>query len=132
MDGLTITGIIVTKDAARAILTTAVEAGHTHGFGYWGDARDVRRSAGGWVESLTVTEREVYGYEQTPHGSATRRTRAIQLDSVQPAILAILKDGGVACQCEGLARRLLDPNGLDGPMADSIIQVICFGAVIYG
>lgn len=125
MDGLTITDISLTNDAAKDVLTTALEAGNTFGFGYWGTASAIRRDRQGRVTSMVITEHEAYG-----HGSKKPRSVRVEFRSVQYAILRILEDGGKATEYGAASKFLRD--GIDGPAAEAIIQVMCFGKVIYG
>lgn len=129
MEGLTITALTVAKDAARNILTTAVEAGHTHGFGYWGNLVDFVQEADGTYSSLTITEHDAYGDSQP--GGDKPRTKVITDDEVAAAVLKMVADGGVACDYPGFAKQLLSDD-VDGPLAEAVVQVMCFGKVIYG
>jgi len=125
VNGLTIKDITLTNDAAADLLTTALEAGHTHGFGYWGNADRVRWK-GNKVTSMIITENEAYGY-----GHDVPRMFKVDYLKVQAALLLILADGGVACECSGFVDQILTSD-IDGACAEAVIQVMCFGKVIYG
>lgn len=125
LDGLTITGITLTPEACSDILETALE-GHTCWFGYWGDllsvvAHDASVDGRSAVRYKAITVKEWDGGRQY----------TVTVSKVQKAVLAMLRDPK-ACACRGLLSQLLDDSGLDGPLAEAIVQVACFGEVIYG
>lgn len=117
MNGLKVTRIELTEDACFDVMTTAVEAGYTNGIGYWADV-DTNRS-GSRVVSMLVKDREDTG-----------RIHKVNQNVVRKAIAAILgnqkETGGEYC-----ARMILAHDHLDGPAADVVIQVACFGKVKY-
>ena len=118
---VTIAGVVVTADFARNVLTTALEAGPVHGMLYWGDVRDVEYNDANEVVAFTAIEHEAYD-AKTP-----ARTVRVTLADVQPAILKLLsgpKAGSYAARIFG--------DEMDGPLAEEIVQVICFGDVLYG
>lgn len=122
MEGLTITAVRITPEGARRVLETVLNAGHTFGLGYWGRVSDVRKKAGR-VVSFSVTEHEPYT------GKSDARTSRVTVAEVAPAIQQMLADPS-KCHCRGVIAQLLT-DGLDGPLADCIVQVICFGEVAY-
>lgn len=126
MDGLTITGVALTNDAAKSILSTALDAGTTFGFGYWGEASHIKRARNGEVTSMVITETEAYGGE-----NPTPRVFKVHYLEVQRALLLILADGGKATDSGDTASKIVRDE-VDGPTAEAIVQVMCFGKVIYG
>jgi hypothetical protein len=130
MEGLKITGVTLTPQAASDILQTGVDAGLTHGFGYWGELKSMAElvsiDGGPHLLSLLV----IVDHEGAEEGKDPK-TFHVDLGAVQRAVGLMLMDPG-ATQSEGWTSRLLDDSGPDGPLADAIIQVACHGKVIYG
>lgn len=120
IEGLSITGITLTPDACSDILETAVGAGYTYGFGYWAALTSVKKRAGGRYAALTLHEHE---------GADGRPRLTVTPTKLRAAVLAMLRYPE-RCHCRGLVRQLLDDDGLDGPLAEAIIQVACFGEVV--
>lgn len=121
MDGLFIRTVTITPDLASRVLETAIEAGHTHGIGYWADVERVRRRADRIV-ALIVTDRD----EDDPAKGAQYD---ITIGKVAEAVEAILQDPA-KCHARGFVKQLLTDD-LDGPLSDAIVQVACFGEVKY-
>lgn len=131
LEGLTITGITLTPEACSDILETAIEAGHTYGFGYWAkllktDVSFAKRDAAFF---LAITIRETQGPATNP--KLPGREFTVTHPMLQAAVLKMVQDPK-GCGCRGLVPQLLGSDGLDGPIAEAIIQVACFGEVIYG
>lgn len=120
MEGLKITGITVTADACEQVFTTALDAGHTYGIGYWVNAakftpsKPTRTGEGG---ILTLIEDE--------GGKGFRLTGV----DIRRAILRILQD---SAEFPVTAQNMLTQEYIDGLTADIIIQVACFNEVKYG
>jgi hypothetical protein len=123
MEGLTITAVRLTAEAASRVLQTVLDAGHTYGLGYWGEVSNVRMK-NDRIVSFDVTEHEPYT-EQTE-----ARRRRVTTAEIGPAVQRMLSDPE-GCACRGVINQLLT-DSVDGPLADCIVQVVCFGAVIYG
>ena len=132
LEGLTITGITLTPEACSDILETATEAGTTYGFGYWAKLLRVKEVAkqdelGTFVLSISI--REIEGPAADPRLPGRKFT--VTHPMLQAAVLKMLQNPK-GCGCRGLVPQLLQDNGLDGPLAEAIIQVACFGEVLYG
>lgn len=128
LDGLTITGVALAERAASDILQTGVDAGHTHGFGYWGQLKDIKErilrpvtDAGQSLCELTIMDVE----------ADEPKTYVVDIAAVQLAVIKMITDPA-GTDSAGWTRSFFDDDGLDGPLADAIIQVACFGKVIYG
>lgn len=122
-NGLTITAIRVSPSAARNVVTTAIEAGHTHGIGYWAEVRNVREN----------DKREIIAFDVRGHGGKDepKRWKKIKAEDVEAAVQKMLVDGGEATHCRGLLKQLIEFD-VDGPLADAIVQVMAMGDVVYG
>jgi hypothetical protein len=123
MEGLKIQTVSLTSAAAANVLRTVLDAGHTHGLGYWGTVSNVRMKKD-QVVSFVVTENEPYTRQKTA------RTIKVTSADVRQAVESMLRDPK-ACACRGLIKQLL-LDDVDGPLSDAIVQVICFQSVIYG
>lgn len=121
MEGITITDVRVTSNTASEVLETVLSAGHTFGIGYWGAISNVRKKKDR-VVSFTVTENE--GHKKTPP-----LTRRVTTADIRPAILEMLQTAAKN-ECRAHAKQLLFDD-LDGPVADTIIQFVCFNEVRY-
>lgn len=124
MEGLKITRIDLDPVAACRVLETAVEAGHTHGIGYWANVVSLVRGRVRVEEesilSITVQDREGDGH--------CYRLNAGHVERAVAKMLA-LPD---RTESAGWTKALMQEDYPDGPLADAIIQVACFGRVIYG
>lgn len=124
MEGLQITGTTTTKKAQRYVMTSAIEAGHTHGIGYWAVVKGVKRSKDGLIRSILLID---CGDEaETPK---SKRYLLVGSD-IDRAVNKMLRDPE-GTESQGWASRLLLDDSVDGPLADAIIQVACFGKVTY-
>lgn len=140
MEGLKIQSVEVTADAAANVLETAVAAGHTFGIGYWAsvtavDTFLIEGSDRERYRSIKVYDHEGGGKTDAAPDSVYaldgRRGRVIiTIEHVKKAIAKILEDEH-AVDAPGSAARIIE-NDPDGALADVIIQVACFGKVIYG
>lgn len=139
MDGLTIVQVNADVDLRSRVMETAIEAGHVHGMGYWGDVVKVYRGKGsrkGRIVGLLIRDREEAGLTDADRDSLyitqKRAGREVWVHStdIEVAIQKMLRDPK-GCQCQGLIRQLTTDD-LDGPLAEAIVQVACFGKVIYG
>lgn len=118
MDSIvTITGTEVSLEQARTIIDTALMAGHTHGIGYWAHAKKYD------VETATLT---LEAYENDP---VTMHT--IGPKEIAQGILTMLQNP-VKADVGGRTIGLIMSGDIDGPTADVIIQLACFGAVLFG
>lgn len=124
LDGLKITGVALTTEGAIDIIESAINAGHTYGFGYWGVASRVRTNDKR-VVAYDITEHEPYTNEEKA------RTRKVNTAEIKDAVRQMLIDPK-GTESEAWTHRLLDDSGIDGPLAEAIVQVACFGKVIYG
>jgi hypothetical protein len=105
------------------VLTTALDAGHTHGIGYWAATSKVKRNAKGEVTAFDVLDQG--------EAQKTLVTKTVRASDVEAAVLKMLHDGGKKTHCRGFLHQLLRFE-VDGPLADAIMQVIVFGDVVYG
>lgn len=117
MIGVKITGANTTTEACVDVLETAVSAGTIHGIGYWARVEDLELQN---FPCLTLTDIEADEEKQ------------FKLTPVEiaDAINKMLMDPK-GTDSNSVAR-LLDNNHVDGPLADAIVQVACYGKVIYG
>ena len=119
MEGITVRLVQVTTLAARGILTTAFEAGQ-HGSAYWAHALKVQRKDN-WIWRVEIEDLE------------NKKNKHIITDAeIKIAVGRILS---APDECDyrntaGLGRIIM--GEFDGPLADVIVQVACFGKVIYG
>jgi len=120
LDGLVIKRVELSEEACSDILETAIEAGHTYGFGYWADLLSVNG---------TCTDARTTAIRIKDRDSGKRFT--VSRAKLQAAILSMLQKPDFT-GCRGIIGQLLQDDGLDGPLAEAIIQVACFGSVIYG
>lgn len=119
MEGLKITGIEVTAETCADIMATAVNAG-VHGIGQWAYVRAALTGGeSGRVILLRLTDVE------------TGKKYNVDLDKVRQALAAMLMSPG-STNCEYLVGRIVSTQRADGPLADVIVQVACFGKVLYG
>lgn len=123
MEGLQIRSATVRRAAAANVLRVALAAGHTHGIGYWAGVTNVRRR-GDQIESFDIVENE-------PQPGKQARQIRVTVAEIGPAVERMLQDPK-GCGCRGVMKQLLVDDEVDGPLADVIIQVACFGKVIYG
>lgn len=151
MEGLKILTIDVTAQALSTVLETALDAGHTHGIGYWarveatacvmleGGKDGKREERIAWAR---LFDHQGAGATDSAHDSAYRQQPGQYLDvkpgfvvvnvlHIKRAIEAMLRDPeGTASK--GWTHRIVSEEYPDGPLADAIVQVACFGKVIYG
>lgn len=148
MDGLKIAEIEVTLDALANVIETAIDAGHTHGIGYWARVEKIKQTefAGergkqriGWVN---LFDHQGAGETDSSDDSAYRQQRklypetkpgfvGINTENIKRAIAKILADPEGTDSADA-AGRIIGGEYPDGPLADVIVQVACFGKVIYG
>jgi hypothetical protein len=151
MEGLIIVTIDATPQALASVLETALDAGHTYGIGYWARVEETRTEilVGGkdskseeriaWVR---LTDHQGAGASDATDDSAYRRQRkhwpgtkdgrvVINTDDIKRAIVKMLQDPK-GTESGDWGARIVKEEYPDGPMADAIIQVACFGKVIYG
>lgn len=141
MEGLKITGASLTLDARCRVLETAVDAGATFGIGYWANVLQEKHleldgeKRVGWV---LIEDHEGAGETDATPDSRLRTAAdrspgriGINTDNIEHAVAAMLADPE-GCGCGGVIAQFLNSDGLDGPLADCIVQVACFGKVIYG
>lgn len=91
---------------------TAREAGHTHGIGYWAD----------WITRTRIRERDTgivfnLGKRSLSRGLRLAIEGMLSGSPDSPAIPTSVDKNGL--------------NGIDGPGADYIIQLACFGEEKY-
>jgi len=139
MEGLLVTGATLSLDARSDVMETAIEAGHVHGIGYWADVQQTKdieiegKKRIGWMWIYDAEGgAEPDAAPDSPYFINTDRKPGyvgINGEHIQRAVAKMLTDPELAKDWAG---RLLDDDGLDGPLADAIIQVACFGKLIYG
>ena len=106
-----ITSIEVDDDYLSAVMETALDAGHTHGIGYWAEVEsDIKYDAEVRIVSMTVVDRDSH--------------KRFKLDR------AAIKNGVLVALQRG--NDILKTDDLDGPTADIIVQCACFNDVLYG
>ena len=120
MEGVKIKKLNVTRAAALHVIETVLGAGVTYGLGYWGEVKRVERRGLGPVTAFVVTEHEAYD-AKTP-----ARTVRVTVAMIGPAIATLMN------QSDGGFVRRIAADEVDGPLCDAIVQVACFGEVIYG
>jgi hypothetical protein len=126
VEGITIRQITVTTLAARNILQTAIEAG-SYGCGAWASRIfDVKRDGDRRIVSAVI---------EWPEGDAgrTKGNRAKITDAeIKWAVQRTLqKPEEVGIKSSKQLGRII-VGEFDGPLAEAIVQVACFGKVIYG
>lgn len=109
--GVRVTSIDLAETDACDILTTAVSAGHTYGIGYWAIVQELTDT------TLTITERDTDGH--TPI--------VLKAADIKRAALALLAGNSGA---NGFVKQLIEWN-IDGPLADALVQIACFGELKY-
>lgn len=125
MTGLKVERVYLTDEAAHRIFATAIEAGHTHGFGYWGKLVEVKRSAPmAHIASVVIQEHEGRIKGDTFEQPIKARLMRAHLER---GIVASFNDND-----NGVARRIFDDNAIDGPLCELVIQYAMFGKQVYG
>lgn len=126
MEGLRVTQAEVSDELAHQILETAVEAGHTQGLGYWAVVKHIKRNEAGRVTEMQLRERE------SPDANSTDKPKTFTVRSheVSPAVRRMLQDPKET-GCQGFIHQML-MESLDGPLAEAIVQVMCYRKVMYG
>ena len=123
MEGLQIQKTSLTPEAACRVLETAVEAGHTYGIGYWADIVAVQRGR------VVVTDETVIGLavkDREGNGKCYR----LNAGHVERAVSKMLADPKKT-ESDGWTDALLTQEYPDGPLSDAIVQVACFGKIVY-
>ena len=128
------TGYDYDKEAfLRDVLTTAIEAGHTYGIGYWAEVRRIHRD-----KDLNVLHFEVRASDDEATISQ-REWRTMNVPTIELAVKKILEAdvpqwgkyiGQDAAGLLGFPKHC-DECSLDGPLSDKVIQVATFGEIIY-
>lgn len=124
MDGLKVLRTSLTSDAAASILETACGS---CGIGYWATLVECKR------DSTEATDLEwilIEDEEGRVKGQRPRRFK-ITRAKIAKAVDAILKDP-TATEALGSAEKIMSYDTADGPLADCIVQVACYGKVVYG
>lgn len=116
MEGLSVERILMSADACWDILETACDAG-SHGIGYWAKPLKLERRS---ENDMVLVLKDLEADKPTMH--------TISASEIRTAVLTILRNP----QGTGWAERILGQDHPDGPMADAIVQVACFGKVVYG
>jgi hypothetical protein len=144
MEGLTILKTTLTSRAASNIIQTAVDAGQ-HGIGYWAKVikiqqlpalRDPSMTGDPEMLNAAIVFDDMEGREPLAPGSSdgawTKPKRCkVHATDIGRAVTKILRDP-VGTGAGKLAGRIVIDDYVDGPLADTIMQVACFGKVIYG
>lgn len=137
IDGLRITGIAMTPDAKCGVMETAFDAGFTHGIGYWADIitiKEIEVDGKKRFGAMLIRDREAGGKpDLTILGlnNAIDGNLWLNGEVIERAVARILEDP-VGTDSAGCAENLFSYDNPDGPLADCIIQVACFGKIIYG
>jgi hypothetical protein len=114
MNGLKIERVTLTDEAVDNIFQTAIDAGHTYGFGYWAELKDVER-ANGRISAITLRETD-----------EPRRMRRLEKVDLEAGIAKALSEP------LGIRNAGLDQEYPDGPCAEMILQYAMFGEQVYG
>jgi hypothetical protein len=144
MEGLTIYRTTLTSKAASDIIQTAIDAGQ-YGIGYWAKVIKVQQlpalrdpSVTGEPEMLNaaIVFDDMEGREPLKPGESdgawTKPKRCkVHATDIGRAITKILRDP-VGTGAGEMAARIVTEDYVDGPLADTIMQVACFGKVLYG
>lgn len=138
MEGLTVTRTHLTPRAASDIIQTAVDAGN-HGIGYWARVLKVqhaRDAASGETLNAAIVFEDLEGREPlkpgTSDGAWTKPKRCkVHATDIARAMTRILADPA-GTGAGKVAGRIVTEMFVDGPTADVIMQVACFGKVLYG
>jgi hypothetical protein len=147
MDGLKIVSIDVTLDALSNVMETAISAGHTHGIGYWAEVKHIeyatlpKKPSEERVSFMVLRDVEGGGAAEATNTSPYRLQRGdpklkarevrVTTATIKAAIEKMLCDPDDA-DAKGWLDRLVSGDVPDGPLSDAIVQVACFGKVIYG
>lgn len=139
MEGLKIEKVTLDTSAAQNVLETAVNAGVTYGIGYWAEILEARETipvSNGRMNALVI--REIDPRPDSPIDEAmlgagnvqADGTIVVTADAIARAVERMLMDpkGTEANDC---ALSLLVSEWPDGALADCIIQVACFGKLVY-
>lgn len=119
MNGLKVERVYLTDEAAHRIFETAIEAGHTYGFGYWGELVKVQTGAD-LIRSIVIKEHEA---SEGQEPILKRLTRA----HLERGIVASFNDND-----NGVARKIFDDDAIDGPLCELVLQYAMFGKQVYG
>lgn len=122
MEGLKITGITLTPEACFYILTSACGSS---GIVYWAKGRQIRHTKKGLVRSVQIMDMEGADEGEEP------KRYTIGAAEIRKAVERMLVDPD-STDSVGWAARLVIEDGADGPLSDAIVQVACFGKVLYG
>lgn len=142
MNSLIITGATLTPGAAGRIMETAINAGTTHGMGYWAEVRyvgmlEVKPNTPKVIGFIHIREHEDSGeidravagenngLTSSPQG---QRVFTVNGETLKRAIVKIMSGGEEFGDLAGNIVR----DEIDGPTAEAIIQVACFGKLVYG
>jgi hypothetical protein len=116
LEGVTITGVTLTDEAAHRIFETAIDAGHTYGFGYWAETEDMESRRAGFGEMIIVRLRLRERLDDGEPGKGMWIEKA----DLERGVRLMLGD------------EALDEDRFDGPQAERILQYAMFGEVKYG
>ena len=111
MADIVITSIQVKDDFLSNVLQTALDAGYTHGIGYWADWGHVTADKSDKLVKVEIFDRD------------TDKKYTLERSDVLRGILSALNHGH---------KSVLDTDNLDGPTSDIILQCACFNEVLYG
>ena len=116
-----ITGIEITEQEARDILTTAVESG-TYGIAYWAAEHE---GFDYWRDPKThdIVRIKIVADNQKDE----KKTYIVDTDLIKWAVIEIAKSGTWNNLIGDIVEQDVDSDG-----ADIIVQFACFGEVIYG
>lgn len=126
MEGLHIRTIALEPKAAARILTTAIDAG-IYGIGGWASVVGALRTEIGDKRHVVMVTLE--DFEGAEEGQDPKKYQ-LDLDKIEKAVRRMLADPA-GTDSDGWGNRLISDD-VDGALADAIVQVACFGKVIYG
>ena len=120
-EGIKILGVEVSHRACRLIMTTAVEGG-LDGISYWANVKLLTRSQeDDLIEHFTLQDAE----------GNLDKVYEVTNSSINVAVKRLICDPE-SCDLPSTPHGLMDQDHFDANVADLVIQVACFGKVIYG
>lgn len=121
MNGLKIERVYLTDEAAHRIFETAIDAGITYGFGYWGELVRMTHAADNRIVAIVIKEHEA------SEGNAAPVSKRLTRAHLERGIVASFNDND-----NGVARKIFDDHAIDGPLCELVLQYAMFGKQVYG
>lgn len=129
MEGLRIVNVELSEEARSGVMVTALEAGTTYGIGYWATVITVDHAT---IEGKLIIRKLVLDDHEGAEKGKQPKRYTLDGESIRRAIQKMFAEPEEAeCGTKTLAQ-LLREDYPDGPASDIIIQVACFGKVLYG